>query len=85
MPRGVKEHWDEEMLARAAGMKRAGMTNKDIAARLGVSVGSVVGRMNRAGAKRHLDGHKGGRTHISSRRILDAIGTIIDRKAGIED
>jgi transposase len=85
MPRGVKEHWDEEMLARAAGMKRAGMTNKDIAARLGVSVGSVIGRMSRAGAKRRLDGRGGRSRAISNRRTLDNVGTIIDQKAGIED
>jgi transposase len=85
MPRGVRDHWDEEMVARAVGMKRAGMTNKDIAARLGVSIGSVIGRMSRAGAKRRLDGRGGATRTVSNRRTLDNIGTIIDRKAGIED
>lgn len=85
MPRGVRDHWDEEMVARAVGMKRAGMTNKDIAERLGVSIGSVVGRMNRAKAKRRLDGRGGRSRAISNRRTLDNIGTIIDQKAGIED
>lgn len=85
MPKGVREHWDEEMVTRAVGMKRAGIPNKDIAERLGVSVCSVIVQMRKMKAKRRLDGHGGGRTHVSSRRILDNIGTIIDQKAGIED
>ena len=60
MPRGVHEHWDEEMLARAAGMKRAGLSPTLIAERLGVSVGSVRMRLRRIGAKRRLTGTGGG-------------------------
>jgi len=59
MPRGVPEPWDEEMLARAAGMKRAGIPTATIAERLGVSIGSVRIRMYRMGAKRRLDGRSG--------------------------
>ena len=59
MPRGKHEHWDEEMLARAAGMKRAGLPLTTIAERLGVSVGSARNRLTRIGAKRRLTGTSG--------------------------
>jgi hypothetical protein len=48
--------WTDEMKATAAGMKRAGLSAKVIAARLGVSVGAVNGAMHRVGARRRLDG-----------------------------
>jgi len=53
MPRLV---WDEEMVARAAGMKRAGFSNKVIAERLGVTEKAVQGRMHRA---KHVSGWMG--------------------------
>lgn len=56
----TKKVWTDEMTAIAAGMKRAGMTHKAIAARLGVSENAVKGRMGRLGARRRLDGHSGG-------------------------
>lgn len=59
MPRGIVEPWDAEMFARAAGLKRAGFTPKVIAERLGVSVGSVKGRLSRGGVKSRLDGRGG--------------------------
>lgn len=42
--------WDDETRARAAGMKRAGMTNKQIAVRLGVTERSVAHICSKAGA-----------------------------------
>ena len=56
MPRYV---WDEEMVARAAGLKRAGFTAKAIAKRLGVTEGAVRRRMQRAKARSRLDGKTG--------------------------
>ena len=47
--------WTDEMKATAAGMKRAGLSNKVIAARLGVSEKAVQGCTSRLGAKRTLD------------------------------
>jgi hypothetical protein len=55
MPRGTI--WTDEMKATAAGMKRAGFSNKAIAARLGVSPKAVQGCTQRLGARRSLDGH----------------------------
>ena len=57
-----KKVWDAEMVARAAGLKRAGFTNKAIAEKLGVTAKAVIGRMSKAGARVRLDG-KGG-THF---------------------
>lgn len=54
-----KKVWDAEMVARAAGLKRAGFTNKTIAERLGVTEKAVKGRMHKAKARVRLDG-KGG-------------------------
>jgi transposase len=55
MPKGTI--WTDEMKATAAGMKRAGFSNKAIAARLGVSVKAVQGCTTRLGARKSLDGH----------------------------
>ncbi len=60
-----KKVWDAEMVARAAGLKRVGFTAKQIAERLGVSVGAVKGRMHKAGAHVRLDG-KTGRSHLQN-------------------
>lgn len=49
--------WTEEMKATAAGMKRAGLPTKTIAARLGVTPGAVQGCLARLGARKTLDGH----------------------------
>ncbi|HSG62923.1 MAG TPA: sigma factor-like helix-turn-helix DNA-binding protein [Pseudomonadales bacterium] len=43
--------WDAELVARAAGLKRAGFSAKEIAKRLGVTVGAVNTKMSRTGAK----------------------------------
>jgi Cu/Ag efflux protein CusF len=51
--------WDAEMVARAAGMKRAGFSAKVIAERLGVTTGAVQSRMSRAKARVRLDGKSG--------------------------
>ena len=51
--------WDDETRARAAGMKRAGMTNKQIAARLGTTASSVAHACSRIGAYRRLDHARG--------------------------
>jgi predicted RNA polymerase sigma factor len=56
MPRYV---WDAEMVARAAGLKRAGFTAKAIAERLGVTEDAVANRMSRAKARVRLDGKSG--------------------------
>jgi len=69
MPRGVPEPWDEEMLARAAGMKRAGIPTAAIAERLGVSIGSVANRLSRLGVRRKLNGGVGRLTDVGSRRL----------------
>lgn len=69
MPRLV---WDEEMVARAAGMKRAGFSNKVIAERLGVTEQAVQGRMHRAKARVRLDGRGGtynGRSNFHTGRL----------------
>jgi hypothetical protein len=59
--RGKHEEWDDELLARAVGLKRAGFSNKQIAEKLGKPLGSVKVRMARVGAKRRLDGKSGSR------------------------
>ena len=79
MPRGKKEDWDEEMYARAAGLKRAGFSQPEIAKRLGVPVGSVRARMQ--GVKSTIKGRSAAigqfrcgpltRDHLDSPRIVD--------------
>jgi hypothetical protein len=59
MPRGKPEPWDAETFARAAGLKRAGFTTKQIAEKLGVSVSAVKNRMYRSGVHSRLDGRWG--------------------------
>lgn len=70
MPRNLT-HWTDEMLAIAAGMKRAGLSNKVIAERLGVSVHAVSNRLNRAKATRRLDKRPGGQRPMSQRLDLN--------------
>lgn len=55
----AKRVWDAEMVARAAGLKRAGFSAKVIAERLGVTEKAVKGRMQKAKVRVRLDG-KGG-------------------------
>ncbi len=43
--------WDAELIARAAGLKRAGFTSKAIAQKLGVTTKAVDGKMFRTGVK----------------------------------
>lgn len=53
---------DEETLTRAAGMKRAGIKLKDIAARLGVNHKRLAAALCARGVKSKLAGNKGRRT-----------------------
>jgi len=46
--------WDAELVARAAGLKRAGFTSKAIAQKLGVTAKAVNTKMSRTGAKSPL-------------------------------
>jgi predicted transcriptional regulator len=55
--------WDAEMVARAAGLKRAGFSAKVIAEKLGVTENAVSNRMSRAKARVRLDGKSG--TYVS--------------------
>lgn len=70
MPRDMT-HWTEEMLAIAVGMKRAGLSHKAIAERLGVTVCAVANRLNRAKARRRLDKRPGGSRPMSQRLDLN--------------
>lgn len=69
-----KEVWNTEMVARAAGLKRAGFTNKEIAERLGVTKNAVAARMHLAKAHARLDGR--GRRYLIQRGplTLDIMG-----------
>jgi DNA-binding Lrp family transcriptional regulator len=81
MPRGKIENWDEEMYARAAGLKRAGFSQPEIAKRLGVPVGSVRARMRMLGVKSAIKGRSMGigqfrcgpltRDYLDSPHIVD--------------
>ena len=81
MARGIREDWDEEMYARAAGLKRVGFTQIEIAKRLGVPVGSVRARMRMLGVKSTMKGRIRGvgkfqygpmvRDHLDSPYIVD--------------
>jgi predicted transcriptional regulator len=51
MANGSTSPWDAELIARAAGLKRAGFSAKEIAKRLGVTASAVSGKMSRTGAK----------------------------------
>jgi len=51
--------WTEEMVATAAGMKRAGLSTKVIAARLGVSAAAVAAKMSKKKVRRTLAGKPG--------------------------
>lgn len=51
--------WDPETAARAAGMKRAGFTNKQIAERLGKTISSVSTRFARTRLRRSPRVHAG--------------------------
>jgi Mn-dependent DtxR family transcriptional regulator len=76
MPRGTI--WTDEMKATAAGMKRAGFSNKAIAARLGVSPKAVQGCTQRLGAKRTLDYRRTGATLKWGRLLVINATTIHD-------
>jgi transposase len=51
--------WDDETKARAAGMKRAGMTNKQIAERLGCTLKQAIHICGKMKAYRRLDHRTG--------------------------
>lgn len=59
----TKRVWDAEMTARAAGMKRAGFTAKQISERLGVTPKAVNNKMQRTNVHSRLDG-KGGMSGV---------------------
>lgn len=61
MPKNDRVTWDAEMLAIAAGMKRAGFSAPAIAKRLGINAKAVKNKMSKVGAKRRLDGRPGNR------------------------
>ena len=81
MPRGKAEDWDEEMYARAAGLKRVGFSQIEIARRLGVPVGSVRARMRMLGVKTAIKGRNKGigqfkcgpltRSYLDSPQLVD--------------
>ncbi len=67
-----KKVWDAEMVARAAGLKRAGFPNKAIAEKLGVTEKAIKARMHKAKARVRLDGKSGnsnGRSNFHSGRL----------------
>jgi len=71
MPKRV---WDAEMVARAAGLKRAGFSAKAIAERLGVTSKAVKARMYKVKARVRLDGKGGthkGRNNFYTGRLTD--------------
>jgi DNA-binding transcriptional MerR regulator len=76
--RGKKEDWDDELLARAAGLKRAGFTLKQIAEKLDKPEGSVKLRLSRIGAKRRLNGNGGRGPKPIGRIGLEMIETTYD-------
>jgi len=82
MPRGVPEPWDEELLARAAGMKRAGLSTATIAERLGVTLKSVTNRLSKIGARRRLDGHGG---NIRSKNVCNYRLAAIDLRDAFDE
>lgn len=53
------EPWTAEDLAIVAGMKRAKMTNRDIAKRLGRTEGAILQACHKLKAYRRLDHHSG--------------------------
>lgn len=67
--------WTDEMIARAAGMKRAGLPAATIAQRLGVSVKAVNQKMSRVGARMRLNGKTGRRmgNEPMGRLLMDVV------------
>ena len=81
--RGKKEDWDDELLARAAGLKRAGFTLKQIAEKLDKPEGSVKLRLSRIGAKRRSGmyiGRIGLEMIETTYDTIDLLGTSEERK-----
>lgn len=76
--------WTEEMIATAAGMKRAGLPATTIAKRLNVTVHAVNQKMSRVGARANLKGKGGNRTktgkygRIVSGIVLEASGDKVE-------
>ena len=60
----TKRVWDAEMTARAAGMKRAGFTAKQISERLGVTSKAVNNKMQKTNVRSRLDGKGGMSSHV---------------------
>ncbi len=74
--------WDDETRARAAGMKRAGMTNRQIADRLGVTVAAVQNQCKKQKAYRWLDHRTGGAGMIGKGIAFSGHSTIEDLAGG---
>jgi len=67
--------WTDESRAIVAGMKRAGLSNTVIAARLGCTAKAVTYQAGKMGARRRLDGNGGRGTsgpHHQAGRIFRA-------------
>jgi len=79
--------WTEEMKTLAVGMKRAGMSNKAIAARLGTTpkaVGSMTAKLK---ARRRLDG-KGGQVNQfkhATGRVVRELFSVENREEWLDD
>ena len=63
--------WDDEARARVAGMKRAGMTTKQIAERMGVTPSTIGNMCSKVKAYSRLD-HSRGRMAKSRGRLMSA-------------
>jgi Zn-dependent peptidase ImmA (M78 family) len=91
MSRNIREEWDEEMVARAAGMKRAGFANAEIAKRLGVTENAVRYKLYSIKAKRRLDGSGGKWTNGLGRHLFESMEAIrqtdeeLGTPSGMED
>jgi len=69
--------WTEELLIRATGMKRAGITVHQIAERLGVPQQALQQRLQRRGVRANLDGHNP-RYRRPKQRILSNLTSVED-------
>lgn len=76
--------WTAEMVATAAGMKRAGLSSKAIADRLGVSVAAVTAKMSRTKVRRRLDGQPGRIIKSNNRTWIDRADHVyeLDKEQG---
>ena len=71
--------WTAEMMSRAAGMKRAGLSSESIAGRLGLTVSTLNRKLRQIGAYCHL-GHQTGPVRKAGR--LERIRLVIEDEHG---